>query len=118
MEYLQPERQLLSSLKVTSEKVIILLEQLKILHKLDNASGETNKTAGVSDSPAGSTDYLEYSIFAKALVDVARAIEEQNTPLCIAVYGKWGTGKSKMGILIVKYKMYYYLCLISMIRLT
>ena len=100
MEYLQPERQLLSSLKATSEKVIILLEQLKILHKLDTASDETNKTAGVSDSPAGSTDYLEYSIFAKALVDVARAIEEPNTPLCIAVYGKWGTGKSKMGILI------------------
>ena len=61
---------------------------------------QRNKTTGVSDSSDGSTDYLGYSVQAKALVEVAKAIEEPDTPLCIAVYHNWKVGKSRMGSII------------------
>ena len=61
---------------------------------------QRNKTTGVSDSSDGSTDYLGYSVYAKALVEVAKEIEEPDTPLCIAVYDNWKVGKSRMGNII------------------
>ena len=103
MENLQPEKKLLSSLEVPSETIEILVEQLKQLHRRDDpndALGEANKTTGVNDSGNGNTDYLNYTTYAKALVDVAQEIEKPLTPVCIGVYGRWGSGKTKATVLI------------------
>ena len=76
MEHLQEDKLTLTSLQCPLEPINKLVDELKILvdndKNPDDNLGEVNKTAGVNDSGTGSTDYLDYTTYAKALVEVTK----------------------------------------------
>eukprot|EP01036_Dinobryon_divergens_P029330 gene29330-38409_t len=58
---------------------------------LEEWSSKTSKAKAVNDSSKGGIDRLGYDYYAHALFKV---LSQCDTPLCVGLYGRWGSGKS------------------------